>query len=242
MGRINSKAEEILYNQGLEPQYQKIQECVDYFREKMGITQEIFARLGPSTFGCMGNSRLFMLFDQKFAELPKDQLEGVIAHEVAHFKLGHIDKRNAYNSSVQGYFSAVLSATGYLANAFFLGFAMNSAMEYASSSPISAYHELGLSRFMSKAQAFMCSGIYGIASRAFYGMTANAMIRKQEYEADHCATEYTNADQKQGLVDYLANHRDHTKLGRITEYFEMFVDHPAPTKRIDAILATSTAS
>ena len=53
----------------------------------------ICARSGDAFFTGFGKFRRIVLFDTLLKQLSEDELSGVLAHEIGHFKLGHIPKR-----------------------------------------------------------------------------------------------------------------------------------------------------
>ena len=113
-------------------------------------------------FTGFGRFRRIVLFDTLIAQLTPEELEAVLAHEVGHYRCGHIPKMLAVTALIQlGGFAAIawLAASEWFNPAF--GFPA---------------HEL--------APAFLLFGLLGGAVAFWFTPLGNLMSRKHEYEAD----------------------------------------------------------
>jgi len=113
-------------------------------------------------FTGFGRFRRIVLFDTLIAQLTPEELEAVLAHEVGHYRCGHIPKMLAVTALIQlGGFAAIawLAASAWFNPAF--GFPA---------------HEL--------APAFLLFGLLGGAAMFWFTPLGNIMSRKHEYEAD----------------------------------------------------------
>ncbi len=113
-------------------------------------------------FTGFGRFRRIVLFDTLIAQLTPEELEAVLAHEVGHYRCGHIPKMLAVTALIQlGGFAAIawLAGSDWFNPAF--GFPA---------------HEL--------APAFLLFGLLGGAAMFWFTPLGNIMSRKHEYEAD----------------------------------------------------------
>jgi len=116
-------------------------------------------------FTGFGRFRRIVLFDTLISQLTPEELEAVLAHEVGHYRCGHIPKMLAVTALIQlGGFAAVawLAGSDWFNPAF--GFPA---------------HEL--------APAFLLFGLLGGAAMFWFTPLGNLMSRKHEYEADDFA-------------------------------------------------------
>ncbi len=113
-------------------------------------------------FTGFGRFRRIVLFDTLIAQLTPEELEAVLAHEVGHYRCGHIPKMLAMTAIIQlGGFAVIawLAGSDWFNPAF--GFSA---------------HEL--------APAFLLFGLLGGAAMFWFTPLGNIMSRKHEYEAD----------------------------------------------------------
>ena len=117
-------------------------------------------------FTGFGRFRRIVLFDTLIAQLTPEELEAVLAHEVGHYRLGHIPKMLAVAAlTVLASFAAVAWLAG---SAWF-----NPAFGF----PVPAL-----------APAFLLFGLLGGAVTFWVSPLGNILSRKHEYEADAFAS------------------------------------------------------
>ncbi len=118
-------------------------------------------------FTGFGRFRRIVLFDTLIAQLTPEELEAVLAHEVGHYRLGHIPKMLAV--------AALTVLAGFAAVAWLSGSAwFNPAFGF----PVHAL-----------APAFLLFGLLGGAVVFWVSPLGNILSRKHEYEADAFARE-----------------------------------------------------
>lgn len=113
-------------------------------------------------FTGFGRFRRIVLFDTLIAQLTPGELEAVLAHEVGHYRRGHIPKTLALSAAIQlGAFAAIawLAASDWFNPAF--GFPAG---------------EL--------APSFLLFGLLSGAAMFWFSPLGNLLSRKHEYEAD----------------------------------------------------------
>ncbi|HTB79828.1 MAG TPA: M48 family metallopeptidase [Opitutaceae bacterium] len=113
-------------------------------------------------FTGFGRFRRIVLFDTLIAQLAPDELEAVLAHEIGHYRLGHIPRMLAVSAALQlGGFAALawLARSPWFVTAF--GFPMG-----------------GL------APAFLLFGLLGGLVMFWFSPIGNFFSRKHEYAAD----------------------------------------------------------
>ncbi len=164
-------------------------------------------------FTGLGRHRRIVLFDTLIEKHPPDELLTILAHEIGHFKLGHIRKMVVASVLHTGLLLFLLSF--FLENpGLFAAFRMEHLSIYAS-----------LVFF-----GFLYSPISTILSIAM-----NCLSRRHEYEADQYSVRTTGAVQtfitalKRLSVDSLTNLTPHPLMVFI-EY-----SHPPVLKRIEAL-------
>ena len=122
-------------------------------------------------FTGFGRFRRIVLFDTLMAQLAQDELEAVLAHEIGHYKRGHIPKRLATIGLMQlGAFAAIawLSHSTWFNTAFGL--------------PASAM-----------AATFLLFGLLGGVVTFWFSPIGNRISRQHEYEADAFAKHAMNS-------------------------------------------------
>ncbi len=118
-------------------------------------------------FTGFGRFRRIVLFDTLIAQLTPAELEAVLAHEVGHYRRGHIPKTLALSAAIQlGAFAAI----AWLARSDWF----NSAFGFPA-------HEL--------APSFLLFGLLSGAVMFWFSPLGNLLSRKHEYEADSFARE-----------------------------------------------------
>ncbi|EDY81844.1 peptidase, M48 family [Verrucomicrobiia bacterium DG1235] len=113
-------------------------------------------------FTGFGKFRRIVLYDTLIEQLGEDEIEAVLAHEIGHYKRGHIPKMIASSAAMM---FAGFWIVGYLAGneAFFAGFGFSSP-------------SIGI--------AFLLFGLIGGLFTFWMSPLFNIMSRKHEYEAD----------------------------------------------------------
>lgn len=120
-------------------------------------------------FTGFGRFRRIVLFDTLIEQLSPEELEAVLAHEVGHYRRGHIPKTLALSAAIQlGAFAAI----AWLAR----GDWFNPAFHFPAG-------EL--------APSFLLFGLLGGAVTFWFAPLGNLLSRKNEYEADAFAREAT---------------------------------------------------
>lgn len=118
-------------------------------------------------FTGFGRFRRIVLFDTLIAQLTPEELEAVLAHEVGHYRRGHIPKTLALSAAIQlGAFAAI----AWLARSDWF----NPAFGFPA-------HEL--------APSFLLFGLLSGALMFWFSPLGNILSRKHEYEADSFARE-----------------------------------------------------
>lgn len=113
-------------------------------------------------FTGFGRFRRIVLFDTLMAQLAQDELEAVLAHEIGHYKRGHIPKRMATIALLQ---FAAFAAVAWLANApwFNTAFGLPAGM---------------------LAPTFLLFGLLGGLVTFWFSPIGHWVSRQHEYEAD----------------------------------------------------------
>lgn len=113
-------------------------------------------------FTGFGRFRRIVLFDTLIAQLTPEELEAVLAHEIGHYRRGHIPKMIALSAVTQLislWVVATLAGSAWFNPAF--GFAAGNT-----------------------AAAFLLAGLLGGAATFWLSPLTNRLSRKHEYEAD----------------------------------------------------------
>jgi len=113
-------------------------------------------------FTGFGRFRRIVLFDTLIAQLAPEELEAVLAHEVGHYRRGHIPKMLAVTAAIE---LAAFAAIAWLTGSDWF----NPAFGFGA-------HEL--------APTFLLFGLLGGAVTFWFTPLGNLMSRKHEYEAD----------------------------------------------------------
>ncbi len=113
-------------------------------------------------FTGFGRFRRIVLFDTLIAQLTPEELEAVLAHEVGHYRRGHIPKTIALSAGIMlGAFASI----AWLANSYWF----NTAFYFPA-------YEL--------APSFLLFGLLSGAVMFWFSPLGNILSRKHEYEAD----------------------------------------------------------
>lgn len=161
-------------------------------------------------FTGIGSSKRIVLYDTLIESLSVDELCGVLAHEIGHWKKGHIKKR------------LLLTFLTVPAGFFILSLALSFApMFQAFNMEVGTYHGLIV-------LIMMISGPFTF----FLGPISNHMSRKHEFEADNFAKELT------GEANYLISALlglSKENLSNLTpdkSYSAFHYSHPPVTERV----------
>ena len=166
-------------------------------------------------FTGFGKFRRIVLFDTLIEQLDTPELEAVLAHEIGHYKKGHIVKIMAMSFAMTFLTFAIM---GYLSNSewFYLGFGFCEASGFG---PVLLMYSLFAGAF-----TFWLTPIFNIFSR------------KNEYEADKFAASICGGSEN--LVSALR--KLHKKnLGNLTPhplYSAFYYSHPTLLERQEALL------
>jgi STE24 endopeptidase len=169
---------------------------------------------GNAYFTGLGREKRIVFFDTLLSSLTPPQVESVLAHELAHFRLRHVPQR-------------------LLAGAFmsFVGFALLGWLSRQNW----FYTSLGVPEG-SDAAALL---LFVLVAPAFTWIAAPALAawsRRHEYQADAFAAEHADA---QSLAEALVKlYKDNASTLTPDPVYSAFHDsHPPPTARIERLLA-----
>jgi STE24 endopeptidase len=167
---------------------------------------------GNAYFTGLGRNKRIVFFDTLLASLTHSEVEGVLAHELGHFKLRHVRKRLLLTMVTS---FAALALLGWLAGqpAFYSAFGVSRPSPHAA-----------LVLFMLVTPAF-----------AFFATPLGARwSRRHEFEADDFAARHANAaDLATALVKL---YRDNAStLTPDPIYSAFYYSHPPATERIERL-------
>lgn len=167
---------------------------------------------GNAYFTGLGRSKKIALFDTLVARVSEAQIEAVLAHELGHFRLRHVQKGLALNAAVS------------LAGMALLGWLMGEPWFFAGLGAPEPSLALALLLFMLVTPAFVFP----------FQPVLMSISRRHEYEADRYAAQHVQAaDLSAALV---ALYRDnHTALSSDPWHSRFHDSHPPPLARIDAL-------
>ena len=174
---------------------------------------------GNAYFTGLGRQKRIVFFDTLLSSLRPVQIESVLAHELAHFKLRHIPQRLAAG--------AVMTFAGFA----LLGWLSSQDWFYTALGVSSPGDSAALLLFLLVAPAFTW-----IVSPAFA-----AWSRRHEYEADAFAARHSDA---RALGEALVTlYKDNaTTLTPDPLYSAFYDSHPPPAARIERLRALGAAS
>jgi STE24 endopeptidase len=165
-------------------------------------------------FTGFGRFRRIVLFDTLIAQLGADELEAVLAHEIGHYRLGHIPKMIALSAAMQlGGFAVIawLARSAWFNEAF--GF------------PAGAL-----------APSFLLFGLLSGLVTFWFSPLANLLSRKHEYEADAFARDAVrHATPMVGALRKLAQ-KNLTNLTPHPWFSAFFYSHPTLVEREAALV------
>ncbi|MGC6456095.1 MAG: M48 family metallopeptidase [Coraliomargaritaceae bacterium] len=170
-------------------------------------------------FAGFGKFRRIVLYDTLMEQMNEEELEAVLAHEIGHYKLGHIPKMVAL-SAVSGLFMfgalGWLAASPWFAQAFF-------------------FNEVDATRFVPVLLLFIL--LSGLISY-WLSPLSSRLSRKHEYEADAFARDAVGTATP--LVSALRNLHE-KNLSNLTPhplYSAFHYSHPTLLERESALLRT----
>jgi len=165
-------------------------------------------------FTGFGRFRRIVLFDTLIAQLTPDELEAVLAHEIGHYRLGHVPRMLAVSAVLQlGGFGALawLAQSGWFTAAF--GF------------PPGAL-----------APAFLLFGLLGGLVTFWFTPLGNYFSRRHEYQADAFARKAVGAPAPMvGALHKLAQ-KNLSNLTPHPLFSGFYYSHPTVTEREQALL------
>ena len=171
-------------------------------------------------FTGFGRFRRIVLFDTLIEQLEPSEIEAVLAHEIGHYKKGHIIKMIAWNFLVMFITFGVM---GWLSASewFYVGFGFTEAQGFA---PV-----------------FLMFSLFSGLFTFWLTPISNYFSRKHEYEADAFASKISNADDLKSALRKL-----HKKnLGNLTPhpiYSAFYYSHPTLLERENALNTLSKSA
>lgn len=167
---------------------------------------------GNAYFSGLGRSKRVVLFDTLLEELDGDETEAVLAHELGHFRLGHIPRRVAMTAVTS---LLALAALGWLIHqpVFYTGLGVPTPQPY-----------LGLVLF----------AVAGPFATYFFTPLAAAYSRRHEYQADAFAIEHADGNALvRALVKFAA--RNASLVTADPVYSGFYHSHPPLAARVSVI-------
>jgi STE24 endopeptidase len=171
-------------------------------------------------FTGFGRFRRIVLFDTLISQLTSEELEAVLAHEIGHYRRGHIPKMLVISSVMM---FAGFAAIAWLAQSPWF----NTAFGFPPG-------EL--------APAFLLFGLLSGLVTFWFSPLTNLLSRKHEYEADSFAREAVGgAGPMLGALRKLAQ-KNLSNLTPHPWFSAFFYSHPTLVERERALVAASTAA
>lgn len=174
---------------------------------------------GNAYFAGLGPSRRIILFDTLLGQLKAEEIEAVLAHEIGHFKCGHVVKYML--ASMIGWLVALWVFNGAMQqSAFFRGLGV-------------ATPGTGMAILL----FFVCLHVVNF----FLKPVKNYFLRQFEYEADAYAAGVASA---QGLVSALLqlSRNNAAPLANDPVYAFFFHSHPSVTTRVARLQAAGAVA
>ncbi len=170
-------------------------------------------------FAGFGRFRRIVLFDTLISQLAPDELEAVLAHEIGHYRRGHIWK------------SVLLSSVLTLAAFLLLGWLMRTP----------AFFEAFGFAESSTAVAFLLFGLLGGVFGYWLTPLGNLLSRKHEYEADDFARALVGSPEP--LVQALRGlaRENLSNLTPHPAYSAFYYSHPTLVERVAALRQRESA-
>lgn len=167
-----------------------------------------------------GRNKRIVFFDTLLSKLEPAEVEAVLAHELGHYKLKHIQKNMLVSFTVSFVFFALLA---YLAQCAWF------------------YEGLGISYQPENYQASALLLFFFVLPVFLFPLTplTNKLSRKHEFEADHFAVCNSNGDSLISALVKLFNDNAST-LTPDSIYSLFYSSHPDASTRIEAIRRNET--
>ena len=164
-------------------------------------------------FTGFGRFRRIVLFDTLIQQLSQDELEAVLAHEIGHYKRGHIPKR-----------LAPVAVTQFGAFALIAWLAQSIWFNEAFSLPAG-----------SLAPTFMLFGLVGGLVTFWFTPIGNWVSRRHEYEADAFAKEAMDSNRPMAGALLKLAQKNLSNLTPHSLYSAVYYSHPTVVERLRAL-------
>ena len=177
---------------------------------------------GNAYFAGIGGAKRIVLFDTLIEKLNEKEIEAVLAHEVGHYKCGHIPSRLLISA---------LMSFGFF---FFLGLFIDEQLFFLSFGiSIETTNLIENSGILSA--SFFIVFFYILPNSLFPLRPLTAILsRKHEFEADSYAAE--NAEASQLISALIKLYKENSAPVITNKWFSLFYDsHPNALARIDAL-------
>ncbi|MDA9718821.1 M48 family metallopeptidase [Betaproteobacteria bacterium] len=177
---------------------------------------------GNAYFAGIGGAKRIVLFDTLIEKLNEKEIEAVLAHEVGHYKCGHIPLR---------LMQSALMSFGFF---FFLGLFIDEQLFFLSfGMSIETTNLIGNSGILSA--SFFIVFFYILPNALFPLRPLIATLsRKHEFEADSYAAK--NAEASQLISALIKLYKENSAPVITNKWFSLFYDsHPNALARIDAL-------
>ena len=177
---------------------------------------------GNAYFAGIGGAKRIVLFDTLIEKLNEKEIEAVLAHEVGHYKCGHIPSR---------LIQSALMSLGFF---FFLGLFIDEQLFFLSFGiSIETMNLIENSGVLSALFFILFFYILPNALFPLRPLTAT-LSRKHEFEADSYAAE--NAEATQLISALIKLYKENSAPVITNKWFSLFYDsHPNALARIDAL-------
>lgn len=170
-------------------------------------------------FTGFGKIKHIVLFDTLVEQLSIPQLKAVLAHEIGHYKRGHIPKRIifAFASTLIGF--------------FFISLLMEQSWFYA----LAGFQSTFVDTAMSTPAAFLLFALLSGTITFWFTPLSNISSRKHEYEADGFAKEHVG--ESESLVESLKilSEKNLSNPQPHSFYSFFYYSHPSLSERIVAL-------
>ena len=177
---------------------------------------------GNAYFAGIGGAKRIVLFDTLIEKLNEKEIEAVLAHEVGHYKCGHIPSRLLISA---------LMSFGFF---FFLGLFIDEQLFFLSFGiSIETMNLIENSGILSA--SFFIVFFYILPNALFPLRPLTAILsRKHEFEADSYAAD--NAEASQLISALIKLYKENSAPVITNKWFSLFYDsHPNALARIDAL-------
>ncbi len=191
------------------------------FKAKAILVMDGSKRSGHSNafFTGFGNFRRIVLFDTLMEQLEEDELEAVLAHEIGHYKLGHV--------------SRMLAVSGL---ATLIGFRVLAALTESDW----FYKGFGFTTEQGLAPALLLFGLLSGLVTFWLHPAINFWSRKHEYEADAFARDAVNSGQPMVRSLRKLHEKNLSNLTPHPAYSAFYYSHPTLLEREAAIVSTGS--